>query len=117
MEPHHNPFGAGNTKKGGLMKRHLFLVFSLWFLSVPLCAYGQESAAQQGEKIITTDELKTMYDARKDFLLINTLSPIEYAEERIKGSVNIPYSRLKNGMAKLPENKNKLLVFYCKGPK
>lgn len=99
------------------MKRHLLLAFGLLFLSVPLCAYGQESSAQKGEKIITTDELKTMYDTKKDFLLINTLSPIEYAEERIKGSVNIPFSRLKNGMAKLPENKNKLLVFYCKGPK
>lgn len=104
-------------KKGGLMKRHLFLVLGLWFLSVPLCAYSQESSPQKGMKLITTDELKAMYDAKKDFLLINTLSPIEYAEERIKGSVNIPFSRLKNGMAKLPENRKKLLVFYCKGPK
>jgi rhodanese-related sulfurtransferase len=99
------------------MKRHLFLVFGLWFLCVPLCAYAQEASAQKDERIITTDELKTIYDAKKDFLLINTLSPIEYAEERITGSVNIPFSRLKNGMAKLPENKKKLLVFYCKGPK
>ncbi len=99
------------------MKRYLFLVFGFWFLFVPLCVHSQESAAQKGEKIITTDELKKMYDTRKDFLLINTLSPIEYAEERIKGSVNIPYTHLKNGMAKLPENKNKMLVFYCKGPK
>ena len=64
------------------MKRHLFLVLGLWFLSVPLCAYSQESSSQKGEKLITTDELKAMYDAKKDFLLINTLSPIEYAEER-----------------------------------
>ncbi len=99
------------------MKRHLLLVFGLWFLFVPLCVHGQESAALKGERIITTDELKKMYDARKDLLLINTLSPIEYAEERIKGSVNIPYSHLKNGAAKLPENKKKMLVFYCKGPK
>ena len=99
------------------MKRHVFFLFGLWLLFAPLCVHGQESEAQQDDKIITTDELKKMYDAGKDFLLINTLSPIEYAEERIKGSVNIPYSRLKNGMAKLPENKNKLLVFYCKGPK
>jgi rhodanese-related sulfurtransferase len=97
------------------MKKHLFFLFGLWFLLSPLCAHAQ--TAQQGEKIITTDELKKIYDAKDGFLLINALSPIEFAEERITGSVNIPYSRLKNGMAKLPANKNRLLVFYCKGPK
>ncbi len=104
-------------EKRGLMKRYLFLVFGSWFLFVPLCLHAQESSAKKDIKIITTDELKKMYDAKKDFLLINTLSPIEYAEERIKGSVNIPYSHLRSGQVKLPENKNKLLVFYCKGPK
>src|SRR4030065_6902 len=103
---HGRAAGRALFSRGGLMKRHVFLVFGLWFLFVPLCAYAQEASAQKGEKIITTDELKKMYDAGKDFLLINTLSPIEYAEERIKGSVNIPYSRLKNGMAKLTANKN-----------
>lgn len=98
------------------MKR--FLLVSLVFWSfLPLVVQAQESSAHKTEKIITTDELKKMYDTKKDFLLINTLSPIEYAEERIKGSVNIPYSRLKNGMEQLPADKNKMLVFYCKGPK
>jgi rhodanese-related sulfurtransferase len=96
------------------MMRHLFFVFGFWFLFVPFFAHGQEAPAPS---IITTDELKKTYDARKDMLLINTLSPIEYAEERIKGSDNIPYAHLKSGMATLPENKGKVLVFYCKGPK
>ncbi len=99
------------------MKRYLFLVFGFWFLLVPFFAHGQEATAQKDVQIITTDELKKMYDAKKDFLLINALSSIEYAEERIKGSINIPFEKLRSGNAKLPENKGKLLVFYCKGPK
>jgi rhodanese-related sulfurtransferase len=84
---------------------------------------GQEARAEEPKskwdslRFITTDELKSIYDAREDFLLINTLSPIEHAEIAIKGSVNIPYEYLARGTAKLPENKNKKLIFYCKGPK
>ncbi len=99
------------------MKRYVFLVFGFWFLFVPLSVHGQGSSAQNDVSIITTDELKNMYDAKKDFLLINTLSSIEFAEERIKGSVNIPYEKLRQGKTKLPDDKNKMLVFYCKGPK
>jgi rhodanese-related sulfurtransferase len=96
------------------MVRHLIFVFGFWFMLAPFFVHGQESPAPS---IITTDELKKMHDGKKDMLLINTLSPIEYAEERIKGSVNIPYSHLKSGKTALPENKGKVLVFYCKGPK
>ena len=99
------------------MKRYLFLVFGFWLLFVPLFVHGQESSAQKDMKVITTDELKKMYDAKKDFLLINALSAIEFSEERIKGSINIPFEKLRSGSAKLPENKKKMLIFYCKGPK
>lgn len=94
------------------MKRAGYLLFVLWFCLLPLAARAQSSIP-----FITTDELKKIYDAKGDFLLINALSPIEYAEESIMGSVNIPYSSLKDGKGKLPENKAKKLVFYCKGPK
>ena len=94
------------------MKRSLILVLGLWFCLLPVTVRAQTSVP-----VITTDELKKIYDAKGDFLLINALSPIEFAEESIAGSVNIPYSGLKDGKAKLPENKAKKLVFYCKGPK
>lgn len=84
----------------------------LLFCFIPLTV-----KAQSGIPFITTDELKKSYDAKEDLLLINALSPIEHAEESITGSVNIPYASLKSGKIKLPENKGKKLVFYCKGPK
>ena len=106
------------TEREGFMKR---LVIAIWCLVLSALPFAVQAEEQQTKwkdiKIITTDELKQIFDARKDFMLVNTLSPIEYAEERIKGSVNIPYMHLKGGSAKLPDDKNKMLVFYCKGPK
>ena len=96
-----------------------FVLLSMCFLLFSaVLAQGEEQPSKWKDiKVIATDELKQLYDAKKDFLLINALSPIEYAEERIKGSINIPYMHLKTGKAKLPDDKGKMLVFYCKGPK
>ena len=94
------------------MKRCLTPIFGILLCLAPLAVQAQSNVP-----VITTDELKKIYDAKEDFLLINALSPIEHAEESITGSVNIPYSGLKSGKVKLPENKGKKLIFYCKGPK
>ena len=68
-------------------------------------------------KFITTDELKQKMDAGESFVLINALSPIEFNEMAIKGSVNIPSSKFKAGHPMLPADKGSLLIVYCKGPK
>lgn len=78
---------------------------------------GPAVALAQQVPFVTTDELKKMVDGKEDFLLADTLSPIEFAEERIAGSVNVPFGALKDGDVKLPADKTKKLVFYCKGPK
>lgn len=66
---------------------------------------------------ITTADLKSKMDKGEDLLLINALSSIEHKEVAIKGSINIPASKVKAGNSLLPADKGKLLVFYCKGPK
>ena len=100
------------------MKRLLVIVVMFGLLVVPLMLQGQEIQSKwKNLNFISTDELKRAYDAKEDFALINALSPIEFAEIRIKGSINIPYGRLKYGKAVLPFGKKKKLVFYCKGPK
>ncbi|MDH4322410.1 MAG: rhodanese-like domain-containing protein [Desulfobulbaceae bacterium] len=68
-------------------------------------------------KFITTEELKKKMDAGESLLLVDALSPIEFNEMSIKGSVNIPSSRVKAGHPLLPADKGSLIVFYCKGPK
>jgi rhodanese-related sulfurtransferase len=80
-------------------------------IAVPLAVHAQSVP------FVTTDELKRMVDAKEDFVLADALSPIEFAEERIAGSVNLPFTAIKSGAAKLPADKAKKIVFYCKGPK
>ena len=94
------------------------LALSCLLFCLPFLVYGQKPLSKWVDlKFITTDELKQLYDNKEDFLLINTLSPIEFDEIAIKGSINIPYDLIKRGEASLPENKSKKLIFYCKGPK
>ncbi|MCB2183287.1 MAG: hypothetical protein KQH63_14735 [Desulfobulbaceae bacterium] len=83
------------------------------------CFFLIHSAAMAAEDftMITTDELKAKMDAGETFTLVNALSPIEFKELTIKGSVNIPSSRVTADNPLLPADKSSLLIFFCKGPK
>jgi rhodanese-related sulfurtransferase len=100
------PFGGGETEM-----RH-----ARWLVAA-LCLAPFTASADDAIPFITTDELKKLVDAKEDLFLADALSPIEFAEERIAGSVNVPYEALHAGKVKLPADKGRKLVFYCKGPK
>lgn len=76
-------------------------------LGLPLAAH----AAKYQE--IDTKGVKAMMDAG-NVLVVNPLTPIEFADEHIAGSVNIPIEQLKS---KLPADKSKPIIFYCLGEK
>lgn len=101
------------------MKRLSFSLVALAVILIltPLASAEKKSSKWQGLKFINTVDLKQIYDAKDDFLLINALSPIEFAEMRIAKSVNIPFENMKDGTSKLPKNRDQKLIFYCKGPK
>jgi rhodanese-related sulfurtransferase len=67
---------------------------------------------EPGIKIIGTDELKNLLDKKTDMLLINALSPFEFRDMAIPNSINMPYEYIQEGKVSLPEDKNKMLVFY-----
>lgn len=85
----------------------LVTVLILAFCSPVVAASYQE---------IDTLLLKAMLDKdnEKNILLVYPLSRIEYDDLHITGSVNIPLHELKK---KLPEGRNRILVFYCLGEK
>ena len=99
------------------MNKCAVFIAVLMILFVAAVPSGVVAAEGEELKFVTTDELKAMMDQGEDFLLINALSPLEFTQTKIKGSVNIPYGKLKEGKAKLPGVKEKKLVFYCQGPK
>ena len=87
--------------------RPLVTILALLMLGLPLAAH----AAKYQE--IDTKGVKAMMDAG-GVLVVNPLTPIEFADEHIAGSVNIPIERLKQG---LPADKSKPIIFYCLGEK
>ncbi len=64
---------------------------------------------------IDADTLKYELYHGAPMVLANALSPIEFKDLTIRGSVNIPSSKVEDN-PNLPEDKNILLVFFCKGP-
>ena len=63
---------------------------------------------------IGADELKHELYEGPPMVCANALSPIEFKDLTIRGSVNIPSSRVKDN-PNLPKDKGELLVFFCKG--
>lgn len=66
--------------------------------------------------IIGTVELKHKLDQGEPMVLANALSSIEFRNLTIKGSINIPSSKVSLDNPLMPKDKNQLLVFFCKGP-
>jgi len=66
---------------------------------------------------VTTSELQTMLAFSKELMLVNTLSPLEFNDAAIPGSVNLPYEHLREGRAALPEDLSTPILFYCQGIK
>ncbi len=73
--------------------------------------------ADQQFTIISTEQLKTMVDGKKELLLIDARSKEEYQEAHIEGAISIPDKVFDENTALLPVDKNSLLVFYCNGVK
>ncbi|MGV1098470.1 rhodanese-like domain-containing protein [Thiovibrio sp. JS02] len=96
-----------------MMFKKLGALLAIFILSL---LAGQATALAADIPFIVTDDLKKKMDAGEPLVLADALSSIEHNELAIKGSVNIPASRVA-GNPNLPADKGMLLIFYCKGPK
>jgi len=68
-------------------------------------------------RFIDTAQLKTMFDEKKDFTLVDARTKEEYDEAHIVKAVNITEKGFESQAAQLPSDKNALLVIYCNGVK
>lgn len=73
--------------------------------------------AKDDFRIITTDELKSMMDTKKDFILIDTRTKEEYQEAYIINAINIPEKQFEKIAPDMIKQKDKMLIFYCSGVK
>jgi len=84
---------------------------------LPVSLRAQEAPLPEDVKVIDADGLKAMLGGGGKVLLVNTLSPLEFTQSKIVGSVNLSYEHLRDGEDTLPADKGTALVFYCLGPK
>ena len=88
-------------------------VLLVWFLSMPANA---EDLQKKPYKIIKTDKLKTVWDAKpNDLLIVYARNPREYADVHISRAINIPQNKFDEYTHLLPAEKNTRIVLYCNG--
>ncbi len=98
------------------MKKNSLLLVLLLLLSGWMAALPPSVLAMVVDiPTIDADTLKYELYHGAPMVLANALSPIEFKDLTIRGSVNIPSSKVQ-GNPNLPDDKDTLLVFFCKGP-
>ena len=100
-----------------VLKSKCILLFALALL---VCFLSTSASAENGQKqsyeIIKTGELKAIWDAKpEDLLVVDTRNPGEYADVHIPGAINIPQKEFDEYCHLLPAEKNTRIVFYCNG--
>jgi len=88
-----------------------WLVFLISCISLPHNLLGITNGIPE----IGTKELKDKLDHGEPMVLANALSSIEFKNLTIKGSINIPVSKVTADNPLMPMDKDQLLVFFCKG--
>jgi hypothetical protein len=96
---------------GGSEMKKIFLYFSIITLLGNALVFAMERF-----DVVTTQELKQMLDDRQlnktNFILVNSLDEIIFRDSSILGSINLPWSRAKELVSILGEDKDKLIVTY-----
>jgi len=72
-------------------------------------------ASEEDFPIISASDLKSRMSSGEKITLLNPLSDLEFQEQHIAGSVNIPLETIETTTL-LPEDKQQLIVTYCLGP-
>ena len=70
----------------------------------------------EGVLEVKSKEVKALLDKNTDMVLIDSRPEKPYAQSHLPGAISIPVGKMEtSGLALLPVEKDKLLVFYCGG--
>lgn len=100
------------------------------FAMVFLCACGEKTGntvttsspddaeVTKEEKItfeqISQKEARELMETEKELFILDVRSEDEYNEGHIPGAVVIPHTDIEENKEKLPENKDELILVYCR---
>jgi len=108
------------NKKGATMKKKeiyiikIVMIIMLLLISTAVTPYV---FAEPTFPAVSTNELKSLFDKKDKFILIDSRTVPEFNESHIINSINIPDKKLQDNLALLPSDKNSLLIIYCNGVK
>lgn len=124
--------GAGEWRRRGSRERtHKCLLAGLVLATTVACTSAppwQTQLEAIGIRFISARELKAMLDRREDFVLVDARDGVWYRAGRIPGAISIPaedapldavdVNRPKRLLYPdwLPEDRGRVLAFYCGGP-
>jgi 3-mercaptopyruvate sulfurtransferase SseA len=100
-----------------LVNHPRILICILALLAVICCTPAGGRAADTPYRMLTTAEVKKLWDAKAAMLLIDTRNPEEYNDVHIPGAINIPQKKFSDHIGQLPTEKAYRLIFYCNGLK
>ena len=90
------------------VKTGLIALLGLLFISTA-------AHAAEGYQTVSTPTLHKWMNSSPKPVLVYSLNPLEFNEQHIGGSINIPFE-LMDGHPKMPKDKTGRIVFYCHGP-
>lgn len=82
----------------------------LWIL---IMMVGSLSSAFAQNTIVSAEQVKAKMDGKQKAAVIDVRPSDEYAEAHVPGAVNIPLELMEK--SRLPKDKSKPLIFYCRG--
>jgi len=86
---------------------------TMFFLITFMCLFSH--AAAQDFKNVSAEELKHLIDQKEKMVLVDARTAGEYQDGHIPSAINIPPEKLNEISRYLPENKDGLIIFYCRG--
>lgn len=95
----------------------LFLLFLLPFSG---CVQPQDVTLEdepemqaRPDQYISSKKVQSMIGGKDSFVLIDTRPAEQYAKNHLPAAISIPACEMTNASPMLPEDKDRLLVFYC----
>jgi len=69
------------------------------------------------EQLATTEDIEALVTGQRDqdYLLVDSRPKLRYHEGHIPTSVSIPFTTMHTKRSELPEDKDRLIIFYCGG--